>query len=79
MVGDVYFVVMPGWDMRDSPAKFHDEIWSSVRDSARYAYRLEGWERDLSCSELFERYKAALAVDALPPSNVVGADYAGRY
>jgi hypothetical protein len=75
MRGDVYFAVLPGWDMQDSPAKFHDEIWFSVKGMARYTYRLEGPARDLSCAELFEQYKAG----RLSPSNVVGADYGGRY
>ena len=79
MVGDVYFVVLPGAGLVDTPCKFYDEIWSSVRGSVRYAYRLEGSARDLSCAELLERYKQAIEMDALPASNVVGADYAGRY
>lgn len=79
MKGDMYFAVLPSWDMGDSPAKFYDEIWFSVKGVARYTYRLEGPARDLSCAELFARYKLAIEIGALPPSNVVGADYGGRY
>lgn len=79
MVGDVYFVVLCGPDMRESPCKFHDEIWASVKGRVRYACRLGEATRELSCVELFERYKAAIEMDALPASNVTGHDYAGRY
>lgn len=79
MVGDVYFVVLPGPGMEDTPCKYHDEIPAKVIPDIRYALRLEEDQRDASCSFLMQTYVIAKAEDALPPSNVVGADYAGRY